>query len=395
MIREVLKNGEITDHRLALKLIKESAHHQGMISGYTHNFYKYPACYSPIFPRTIIQAFTKPGDLILDPFLGGGTTAIESSLLGRTCYGFDINPIATFVAKFKTLKLTDNHITQIDQFFYSLNLSKRISLPIFDVPEKIKNVDPELVNFLAFLKASVKKLNDETVRHFVMGVILREAKYLADNPNREFDQESFIQDLISDYDEFIKALLLYQGEVNLVGKNYQVKSKAVINNVSSSSKKGLQLLAKTKDKFKLIVTSPPYPGKHILYNKWQPDGRKETYLPQWLIDSDTYESENHYLLGGRSTSGQNKYFESISEIYGSLRPHLCNTGLLVQMVAFSDRAEQFPRFLKSMNEAGFTEIKNISDSFDRRIWRKVPKPKWYNRTTARKCNEVVLFHRPK
>ena len=30
---------------------------------------------------------------------------------------------------------------------------------------------------------------------------------------------------------------------------------------------------------RLVVTSPPYPGVHILYHRWQVDGRKEAPLP--------------------------------------------------------------------------------------------------------------------
>ena len=29
----------------------------------------------------------------------------------------------------------------------------------------------------------------------------------------------------------------------------------------------------------LVVTSPPYPGIHMLYHRWQVDGRKETDAP--------------------------------------------------------------------------------------------------------------------
>lgn len=42
-------------------------------------------------PRKIIQLFTRPNDLILDPFMGGGTTAVACVLEGRNFIGFEIN----------------------------------------------------------------------------------------------------------------------------------------------------------------------------------------------------------------------------------------------------------------------------------------------------------------
>ena len=64
-----------------------AVHDRKPIQGFTHNFYRYPACFSPELARTAIAAFTKPGDVIFDPFMGGGTTLVEARLLGRKGVG--------------------------------------------------------------------------------------------------------------------------------------------------------------------------------------------------------------------------------------------------------------------------------------------------------------------
>jgi SAM-dependent methyltransferase len=53
---------------------------------------RYRGNWSPYIPRNLILRYTKPGDLVLDPFVGGGTTAVEAKLLGRRCIARDINP---------------------------------------------------------------------------------------------------------------------------------------------------------------------------------------------------------------------------------------------------------------------------------------------------------------
>ncbi len=40
-------------------------------------------------PTWFIRLFTKPGDVVLDPFIGSGTTALASIKLGRDYIGID------------------------------------------------------------------------------------------------------------------------------------------------------------------------------------------------------------------------------------------------------------------------------------------------------------------
>lgn len=53
---------------------------------------RYRGNWSPYLPRNVILKYSKPDDVILDYFVGGGTTAVEAKLLGRKCIARDINP---------------------------------------------------------------------------------------------------------------------------------------------------------------------------------------------------------------------------------------------------------------------------------------------------------------
>ncbi|MEO0068318.1 MAG: DNA methyltransferase [candidate division WOR-3 bacterium] len=57
----------------------------------THNG-QYRGNWSPYIPRNVILKYSKPGDVVLDYFIGSGTTAVEAKLLGRKCIAIDINP---------------------------------------------------------------------------------------------------------------------------------------------------------------------------------------------------------------------------------------------------------------------------------------------------------------
>ena len=55
---------------------------------------KYRGNWSPYIPRNLLLRYSQPNDLVLDQFVGGGTTLVEAKLLGRNIIGVDVNPTA-------------------------------------------------------------------------------------------------------------------------------------------------------------------------------------------------------------------------------------------------------------------------------------------------------------
>ena len=64
----------------------------------THNS-KYRGNWAPEVVRNLILRYSKEGDFLLDPMVGGGTSAIEAKLLNRNLLALDINPNAIDLTK--------------------------------------------------------------------------------------------------------------------------------------------------------------------------------------------------------------------------------------------------------------------------------------------------------
>src|SRR5450759_1733725 len=47
--------------------------------------------------RAYLERYSRPRDVVLDPFGGSGVTAIEAMLLGRHAIHNDLNPFANFI----------------------------------------------------------------------------------------------------------------------------------------------------------------------------------------------------------------------------------------------------------------------------------------------------------
>lgn len=88
------KDGRTVDSR---KMIINATKCPGTIWNYANGGDKvalkrrHPATYPDKIPHDFIQVFTQPGDVVLDPMVGSGSTAITAHLLGRKYIGIDIS----------------------------------------------------------------------------------------------------------------------------------------------------------------------------------------------------------------------------------------------------------------------------------------------------------------
>lgn len=79
----------------------------------SHDFHAFPAKFPPQLPKKFIEHLTKPGDSVLDPMMGSGTTVLEAFLTGRQGVGFDIDPLALRLCKVKVTPLEIHQVAEI------------------------------------------------------------------------------------------------------------------------------------------------------------------------------------------------------------------------------------------------------------------------------------------
>lgn len=69
----------------------------------THWIYPYRGKFHPQMIRALLNtANVTEGSVVLDPYVGSGTTALEASLLGIRCIGVDLSPLCTLMTRVKT-----------------------------------------------------------------------------------------------------------------------------------------------------------------------------------------------------------------------------------------------------------------------------------------------------
>ena len=95
--------------RCASEEVRRAIESFGVVRATVHTpvytMHKYWARRSWAVFRRIVQVFTKPGDVILDPFAGGGTTLVEGLIARRRVIAIDVNPLAVRIMRHEVAPL--------------------------------------------------------------------------------------------------------------------------------------------------------------------------------------------------------------------------------------------------------------------------------------------------
>lgn len=91
--------------------------------------------------RKLIEKYSNKGEIILDPFLGSGTTIIEARILDRKLMGCDINPGA--------IELCKRKLKQKTLFQFNLNFSARdFKIKKMDALSFLKRIDNNYISLI-------------------------------------------------------------------------------------------------------------------------------------------------------------------------------------------------------------------------------------------------------
>jgi len=92
-------NGEYTDYFYISQKNRTRSVNQYL----THWIYPYKGKFHPQMIRAALNIIgLQPGETVLDPFIGSGTTALEAQLLGVNCVGLDASPLCVLQSRVKT-----------------------------------------------------------------------------------------------------------------------------------------------------------------------------------------------------------------------------------------------------------------------------------------------------
>jgi hypothetical protein len=149
----------------------------------SHGLHSFAAKFPPQLVRWGIERYSEPGETVLDPMSGSGTTLVEARLLGRQALGADIDPLARLIARVKATPLDPELVAvassallaDLDDDFARLAGARADGIPFAEafpgatIPE-FPNRDywflPEVCEELALLRGRIDRVDGRDLREF-------------------------------------------------------------------------------------------------------------------------------------------------------------------------------------------------------------------------------------
>lgn len=240
------------------------------VSYYTHGIHRYPAKFIPQVPRFCMERYSKPGDTILDPFMGSGTTLLEAMLMGRNSYGIDIHPLARLITKVKIAHMLPHELKDTAE-----SLVEAIENDTDDNCEWIPIIPnfehwfrPNVASDLATIKKHIQMLRDGPQKDFFkicFSSIIRKVSN-SDNASLIPEVTTFQKKLVEQNKVDFNPIMRFENAVRLRLLDVQDLQKAVSKcrrkfkcvptaEIIGRDAKDIEL---DNDSVDLGITSPPY-----------------------------------------------------------------------------------------------------------------------------------------
>ena len=371
------------------------------VDGATHQFYRYPARFSPDFAREAIRLFSRPGDLVLDPFMGGGTSGVEALGEGRRFCGNDINELSLFVAKVKTTLLSLEDEGRVLDWATALpdalNLAGPEPIDAEAAPYQ-KHLPWRLRRFFAQALATLRGLREGKQQDFARCSLLVTAQWALDCKTRIPSKEEVLQRHQAQLAEMLAGSQEFRNRASHAFRGSKSLSpyRSLLCGDTSTLHKAYDVASLGRPN--LVLTSPPYLGVHVLYHRWQILGRRETGAPYWIAGASDGHSGVFYTLADRRGGGRDRYLTRLTECFTAVRKVVKSNTPIVQLVAFPDPDIDLPLYLAALERSGLEQCE-LAHVKDKRTIneRSVPNRKWYARleNQSQSSTEFLLIHRKK
>lgn len=312
-------NGDFTDYHCLQRYNRTRSVNQYL----THWIYPYKGKFHPQMIRALLNVIgARPGDTVLDPFIGSGTTALECQLLGIKCIGIDVSPLCVLISRVKTESL---------QVLEAIERQSKVAAPF-----ATRDLEQGIL-----IKEPIPHYGDERIANFF---IVAEMVAHSDRARRR-------KDFVSSFHANVQRMLLSVKDLKEASEALGLQ--LVYPVIQKGDARCLNLAEESVDG---VITSPPY---SIALNYVENDAHALSALGYDLCRI------KEEFIGVRG-SGQEKFRmyeqdmrESIREIYRVLKPGKHCVIIIGNITYQNEEVDTTGMVRRLCSDAGFEEVRAI------------------------------------
>lgn len=135
-----------------------------------HRWFPYKEGFSPTFVEKFINEFSlNQTGTVFDPFAGVGTTGIVSGSMGFNAIGYDVSPMAVFIAKTKSINLEKKELREFSAYIKSIdNYSLKEKWPVPDNATVVSYFEEKYLEALLSVRVIANRAPTEKIRDLAM-----------------------------------------------------------------------------------------------------------------------------------------------------------------------------------------------------------------------------------
>ena len=188
----------------------------------------YHGNFIPQIPNQLIRRYTKKDEVLLEPFMGSGTTLFECEKLERKYIGFDINPK---MIEYVNTQMSDN-LTYQD---YSINFcnsldEKAVNLAVQSALKKFNQKSVQFILMHPPYMDIVKFTEDENDLSQIDNIneFVKKFKIVCENSLKYLDKNRYFAIVIGDVYKHSEVIPLGFYCMDMIKRNFKVKLKGTI-----------------------------------------------------------------------------------------------------------------------------------------------------------------------
>lgn len=276
-----------------------------------HEWFKYREGFSAhLINELIDDANIKKNEIVVDPFVGSGTTLVSAVTLGYDALGIDVNPMSSLISKVKSTKYSKSQLKKVKNLTNIL-AEKFNTLKYTEINNVVKYFNVENYVSLRKIFSFISEVTDEPIYDILFCAYL---SIIEESSNRKRDGNGLktiptkvsnvLETYINKVTQIVNDIVIMQDKLN--GKSY-VYTGSALELSKYYNKDDIQKKVGT------IIFSPPYANSFDYFESYKLELWMGGFIKEGKTINDYRNTAIRSFIGREKENNPDEYVKLLAD----------------------------------------------------------------------------------